>query len=456
MDLPRSLQALDVQPLERFFTDESVFPSPPAIRGSLFPNSGLIYGRPSAQAYSSLALGRHEAFLINPSPSMLDLLNVGYFMVPLEPRPATKSPLPYSAVALDLSRPASITPTAASAIQIASFTESASSLPLGTVVAEIDVTTRDGSTQAFPIRAGIETADWDYARKSAGQDASAPSSAIAGDQTALPPGVTVAHSFPAFWRSLGHSFDGHTYLASFAVAPNGERRDIIGVAVRALRPDARFNVERISLVDDKGTATSLAALVHKVDFQLAYMSDTVAAWKNPDALPRAFVVHAAETVDDDAAFSLMNGSSFRPDQSALLSEDIASRAGMQGLISWLDPALSESTSRLTLPTGSQTAHDAVTVTDYTPDRVSVSVSTDQPGYLLLDDSWYPGWSATIDGQPTPIYRADLLFRAVNVEPGAHSIVFQYRPLSLILGFVVSAASLLIALCALLLLRRRYI
>ena len=388
---------------------------------------------------------------------MLDLLNVGYFMVPLEPRPADKSPLPYTAVALDIERPVTIMPTAASAIQIASFTEDASSLPMGTVVAEIDVTTSDGAIEAFPIRAGIETADWDRERKSARQDASAPASITGGDQAALPSGVTVAHSFPAFWRSLGHPFDGHTYLANFAVAPKGETRDIIGVAVRVLRPDAQFTIERITLVDANGTVTSLAALAHKVDFQLAYMSDTVAAWRNPDALPRAFVVHAAESVDDDAAFALMKGSTFQPDQSALLSDDVASRSGMQGLYFWLDPALPESTSRLTaVPTGSQPAHDAVTVTDYAPDSVSVSVSTDQAGFLLLDDSWYPGWAATIDGRPAPIYRADLLFRSVTVEPGAHSIVFQYRPLSLILGAAVSAVSLLLALCCSLLLRRQYL
>ncbi|MCL4488635.1 MAG: hypothetical protein M1570_10970, partial [Chloroflexi bacterium] len=196
-----------------------------------------------------------------------------------------------------------------------------------------------------------------------------------------------------------------------AVAPNGETRDIIGVAVRVLRPDARFTVERVSLVDANGASASLATLAHKVDFQLAFMSDTVAAWKNLDALPRAFVVHSAVSVGDDQAFALLKGTTFRPDQTALLSGNVSSGSGMPGLLSWLDPAPPQSPiASQAAPSGTKPAHDVVSVADYAPERVTLSVSTDQTGYLLFDDTWYPGWSATIDGRPAPIYRADLLFR----------------------------------------------
>jgi uncharacterized membrane protein YfhO len=88
---------------------------------------------------------------------------------------------------------------------------------------------------------------------------------------------------------------------------------------------------------------------------------------------------------------------------------------------------------------------AVDITNDRPEHVELKVTTEQPGYLVLADSWYPGWHALVDGQPAPVYRADVLFRAVRVEPGTHTIVFEYHPQMFTLGAVVSIAALLIVL-----------
>ena len=91
-----------------------------------------------------------------------------------------------------------------------------------------------------------------------------------------------------------------------------------------------------------------------------------------------------------------------------------------------------------VPSGA--AGDRVEITNYQSDRVTIVAVADQPGYLVLTDSWYPGWRAFVDSQPAPIYRADVLFRAVSLEPGTHTIVFEYRPDSFLIGAMVSAAS----------------
>ncbi len=80
------------------------------------------------------------------------------------------------------------------------------------------------------------------------------------------------------------------------------------------------------------------------------------------------------------------------------------------------------------------------LTRYEPEEISIIVSADAPGYLVLFDTFYPGWEATVDGQPTPILRANLMFRAVSVMPGEHRVEFRYQPISLRIGARVSAAA----------------
>jgi hypothetical protein len=85
------------------------------------------------------------------------------------------------------------------------------------------------------------------------------------------------------------------------------------------------------------------------------------------------------------------------------------------------------------------------VLSYTPERAVIQVEAHQAGYLVLTDTFYPGWRATVNGKGVPILRADPYFRAVRVEAGQHRVEFIYQPLSLRLGMALSGLSLLIAL-----------
>jgi uncharacterized membrane protein YfhO len=52
------------------------------------------------------------------------------------------------------------------------------------------------------------------------------------------------------------------------------------------------------------------------------------------------------------------------------------------------------------------------------------------GVVVLNDVYYPGWIAEVDGKRKEILRADTLFRAVEVPAGRHQVVFRFAPLSL--------------------------
>ena len=59
----------------------------------------------------------------------------------------------------------------------------------------------------------------------------------------------------------------------------------------------------------------------------------------------------------------------------------------------------------------------------------MAIDCDAPraGLLVLRDTWYPGWRATVDGAETPIYRINGCFRGVLVPLGRHTVSFAYRP-----------------------------
>jgi hypothetical protein len=61
--------------------------------------------------------------------------------------------------------------------------------------------------------------------------------------------------------------------------------------------------------------------------------------------------------------------------------------------------------------------------------IDIEVETAFPGFVVLNDIWHPWWFANIDGRPTRILRANVLFRAVAVGPGRHTIRFEFAPIA---------------------------
>jgi hypothetical protein len=78
--------------------------------------------------------------------------------------------------------------------------------------------------------------------------------------------------------------------------------------------------------------------------------------------------------------------------------------------------------------------------DSTNSRVTVHAQLEQPGLLVLADTFYPGWHALIDGRPVPIRAVDSLFRGVEVGQGSHTVEFNYRPGSFRIGLLISAGA----------------
>jgi hypothetical protein len=80
------------------------------------------------------------------------------------------------------------------------------------------------------------------------------------------------------------------------------------------------------------------------------------------------------------------------------------------------------------------------IRSYRPNEIDIAVAGDGPGFLVLADIWFPGWTCQVDGRSTPIYRANYLFRAVELPAGARDVVFTFAPKSYVWGKMVSGGS----------------
>ncbi len=79
---------------------------------------------------------------------------------------------------------------------------------------------------------------------------------------------------------------------------------------------------------------------------------------------------------------------------------------------------------------------------YTPNRIFLKTLNSKEGFLVLSDSYFPGWNAEVDGKLTKIYRTNYAFRGILVPEGKHEITFIYDPLSFKIGAIISLSGLI--------------
>lgn len=408
--MPRTITAMDsTQPIYRVYAAKYPPVTRASYRAALLDNTALIYGKQAVNSNQNLDIQRNRDYIEQMSAAMRNLINIRYYLSPIEAVPSAY-PLsdrsePEMGLSLELlSDHPRIPPTRTTRVEMVSYTDQSSSLPDGFVAGELVLTKDTGEEIALPIRMGMEIADWAY-------DAAAASGQVKHNK---PDG---ALSFPAYLGSIGHEFQGHKYVARFNL--DHSPWTITGVSVRSNLPGVELNIESIILIDENEHSVSLASLLGQNDITLVFRSQTAALWENRDVLPRAFLVHQAEIADDQTALKRLRTPGFRPDQVVLLGDPT--------------PDL------VTSPVSAQ-ANDMAVVSTYKPESVTVNVKTSAAGYLVLSDSWYPGWFASVDNRPAPVLRADYMFRAVPVMPGQHTVTFEYRPQSFLWGIVISGLS----------------
>lgn len=410
---PDSMSVIkDISPQgNRVLTSLRIYPVMSTMRESLYPNISMIYGVPNAIGYTPLISERAGQYFEKTSAGMMNLLNARYYLIPqmLPTTPQVEGDDLKNEYMIDFTKEyVQISPTNASKIIVSSSLSQSADLADGTPVAQISLVTQDGRAQSVLLRAGQTTAEWAYER----------SDVRRAVKHSMPPVATTFSASSSFPVEL---HPGHTFLAEYDVTNGGKPIDVSGVFVTPLIHPGLIHIERFDLVTPDGKQISLAHLVGRDDQRLIYRSQYVAIYENPDALPRAFLVHNTRVLPDDAAYAQMQRDQFNPRQTLILANG-AELAAIDGI---------------------QSEDESARIVEYQPERVIIDVRANQDAYVLLTDSWYPGWVARVDGVQVPIERGNYIFRAVRVSAGTHRVEMEYRPVSLYVGAMIGLIALLI-------------
>ncbi len=187
---------------------------------------------------------------------------------------------------------------------------------------------------------------------------------------------------------------------------------LLGVTDVMVPPDEQAYADRIGISRRELGLDGLRTAYDQPDGRI---------YRNPSALPRAFVVHAQQVVDgaDEALEAVGDPSGPDLGRVAVTEREL--------------PGLARS--------GSPPASPA-RIVSYEPQRVVLETRATREGLAVLSDVAYPGWKATVNGEEEPIRRVDYLVRGVQVPAGTSRVVFSYEPASAKAGAWLSAAALL--------------
>ncbi len=178
--------------------------------------------------------------------------------------------------------------------------------------------------------------------------------------------------------------------------------------------------------------------------------------QNPWAQGNGWFVEQVEYVPDaDAEIAALHNADLR--KVAVVDKQFESVLGEQTLSN--SPLKGEDSGQEASPLRGG-LEGSVELTSYEANRLSYKVRSQQGGVVVFSEIYYPGWTCTIDGQPTDIARANYVLRAIKVPAGEHEVIMTFDPQTvhvteaIAYGALIVLALMLIALLGLSFYRKR--
>ena len=280
-------------------------------------------------------------------------------------------------------------------------------LAQGSEVAKVEIFTSDARVVSLSMRAGVDTAEWAHERSDVR--------------------TNIRHTLAAVFDKTPADQSNSFYALRYETRlPLGDAMHISHIVLTNTTQTASLELSKATLFDSRALRSRLLTVNHldpdrweaKVEFE------GVAILQNKRALPRAWLTHEAKAIDGEVALQLIQGRAkekFDPQKTALLEVNSNEL-----------PQLSSAT---------DVTSDTAKVTSYEPNRIVIETSSSASSVLVVSESFYPGWEAKVDGQPTRILLTDYLLRGVAVPAGKHQILMRYEAPAAKTGAIISVVTL---------------
>ena len=161
---------------------------------------------------------------------------------------------------------------------------------------------------------------------------------------------------------------------------------------------------------------------------------TTYIFENTRAAPRAFVVHDVVPVADvDEAESVLTRGAgrFANNAARVTAVDVRSTAVVE--------VAEEPLALRAEDACEQAGVDMAAISHYAPSEVRIDVDSPCGGLLVLTDTYFPGWQASVDGESATIHPTNVALRGVVVPPGSSEVIFRYQPASFRTGLVIAVS-----------------
>jgi hypothetical protein len=226
-------------------------------------------------------------------------------------------------------------------------------------------------------------------------------------------GYEVSPSLPRlFVEGLSENrWDAISYIPDAVLKASDRRIDMLNVKYLVLTPKA----------PEFSQFTALER------FTEVFNNGYVAIFENKHVLPRAFAVPASgiEVLGNTAAeLERVRNTSFDPERSVILSELPAAQT-------------------LRVETSATPFRSQVEIIDSQLNQISLRATSSTTAALVLSQTWFPGWKATIDGEQVPVLRANAALTGILLPAGSHEVRFMFRPFTFVLGAAITILTTLV-------------
>jgi hypothetical protein len=294
---------------------------------------------------------------------------------------------------------------------------------------KMDFLSADGTAADIALRAGVDTADWAIDR----QDVAA----------------TIRHGLPSESETYdAGGFKGRWFHARRQLRPDGTPVAVGRVTLQWMQPPAPgITIRSIDLIDAAGAHHTISGedlLLGRTSSESPSLPGAKRVFREKGILGQAWLVGETLPATDEVALAairtgrLADGRPFDPYRTAL-TDVSGSNDGTERLDGH----------------GREGATGRVVIERESDGSLSLATETPGDRFLVVAESFYPGWKAFIDGERVPIVRTNVAFQGVAIPAGNHRVLFSFASTSLRIGVALAAAGIaLLALYFMFVLRAR--